>query len=456
MIYAGLLVSFCLLIFSALRNIFIGYALFACWLLFALISLKKGYTLKETARMSLAGGGQSFVVLRILILIGAAIGTWTGAGTIPAIVYYGLNYAAPTMPHTFALAAFLICCAASFLTGTAFGTVSAVGIPLMIIARSGNANLDLIAGAAIAGAYFGDRCSPMSSSACLVANLTGTGILTNIRNMLRTAAVPFLLSLGFYYVLSAFHPLQAINSGLSGELAATFNIQPVLLLPAVIMLVLSLCRVSIDISILISILAAAALGVFYQHHQLTQVIGYLILGFKADTGPLQNIVAGGGILSMLKTCAVVFVACSLAGICSGIKVFDGLKEALSSRRLARRELFGATSAVSVATAAFGCSQTVSVVMTGEIVKDSYRGLDNHQLALDLHNSSILLAALIPWNLAALVPTTAMDVSAAGFIPYAFFLYAVPITHLVSCRHRRGAAGSLAGGDGNPDERAGGG
>jgi NhaC family Na+:H+ antiporter len=438
-IYIGLLLSFFLLIFSALKNIFIGYALIACWALFAVISLKKGYSLKEIARMSLVGGRQSFVVLRVLILIAAAISTWTGAGTIPAIAYYGLQYATPIMPYTFALAAFLICCLTSFLTGSAFGTVSAVGVPLMIIARSSQANLDLIAGAAIAGAFFGDRCSPMSSSACLVANLTRTDILINVKNMLRTSAIPFLLSLAFYYALSASRPLEAVSSSLTGELAATFNVHPVLLLPAVIMLTLSLCRVSIDVSILFSILGATALAVFYQGHQLTQVISYLLLGFKVNApGPLQNIIADGGILSMLKTCVVVFVSCSLAGLCSGIKVFGGLKEALSSRRLARHELFGATAAVSVLAGAFGCSQTISVVMTEEIVKDSYRSLDKYQLALDLENSGIMLAALIPWNVACLVPATTMGV-AAGFIPYAFFMYVLPITYLVSCRYRRGAA-----------------
>ena len=63
-IYIGLLISFCLLIYSVLRNIFIGYMLISCWVLFAIISLKKGYASKEIAIMSFNGAKQSFVVLK--------------------------------------------------------------------------------------------------------------------------------------------------------------------------------------------------------------------------------------------------------------------------------------------------------------------------------------------------------------------------------------------------------
>jgi NhaC family Na+:H+ antiporter len=131
---------------------------------------------------------------------------------------------------------------------------------------------------------------------------------------------------------------------------------------------------------------------------------------------------------MLETCLVIFVSCSLAGLFEGIKMFEVLKNTLSSRHLIRHELFGATSIVSVITAAFGCSQTMSVVMTKEIVKDCYKDLDNYQLALDLENSGIILSAIIPWNIAALMPTTALNVGTAGYIPYAFFIYILPITY----------------------------
>jgi NhaC family Na+:H+ antiporter len=105
-----------------------------------------------------------------------------------------------------------------------------------------------------------------------------------------------------------------------------------------------------------------------------------------------------------------------------------LKNMLFNMSLSRPKLFGATSIVSVIAAAFGCSQTIAVVMTEEIVKDCYATLNNYQLALDLENSGIILSALIPWNIAALLLTTVLNVGAAGYIPYAFFIYILPITY----------------------------
>lgn len=442
-IYIGLPVSLCLLLYSVLNNIFIGYTLIACWLLFALISLKQGYTTREIAAMSWRGGRQSFVVLKILILIGAAIGIWMASGVIPSLVYYCLKFITPLMPYAFVLAVFALCCLTSFLIGTAVGTVSTMGIPLMIIARSGHANLNVIAGAIMAGAYFGDRCSPMSSSAALVSNLTKTNIFTNIKNMLYSSIVPFCLSLVFYYALSLSQPVKTIGSGLSGNLSTTFTIGPIMLLPVIVILILSLCRVSINITISISILTAFALGMLFQNHQLAQEIHYLIFGFHINApGPLQNIITGGGILSMLKTCLVVFASCSLAGVLEGINMFGGMKRVLLNMRLPRPELFGATAIVSVITAVFGCTQTIAVIMTREIMKDCYGSHDHLQLALDLENSGILISALIPWNIAALASTSIMNVSPAGFIPYAFYIYALPVIYFIYAKYSNEAKRGL--------------
>lgn len=91
-------------------------------------------------------------------------------------------------PNLFILYTFIISCVVSFLLGTSLGTVSTVGVALILMAKSGGTNINIVA-----GAYFGDRCSPMSSSATLVANLTRTNLYTNISNMFKTSVIPFIL-----------------------------------------------------------------------------------------------------------------------------------------------------------------------------------------------------------------------------------------------------------------------
>jgi NhaC family Na+:H+ antiporter len=431
-IYIGLILSFLLIMYAAINSIFIGYVLIICWLLFIFVSLVKGYELKEILNMSFNGGKKSFVVLKVFLLIGAVVGVWMASGTIQTLVYYSIKYISPSL---FVLFTFLICCITSFLIGTSLGTVSIVGIPLMILAQSGNVNVDVIAGAIISGAYFGDRCSPMSSSAALVANLTKTDLFINIKNMLYSALIPFLISIVFYYILSIFHPLEIVNNNLSSEIMKTFRINLILLIPAAIILILSLCKIRIKTSISISILAAFVLAVFFQHYQVKDVLKYMVFGFNLNNNsPLSNIIKGGGIVSMLRVCLVVYVSCSLAGIFEGIKMFDKLKGYLIKRSLTGSRLFGATAMVSTLTAAFGCNQSIAMVMTNEIMKDCYTDTYKYKFALHLENSGILISALIPWNLAALVPTTTLNISTTGYLPYAFYLYIVPAVYFIYCKY----------------------
>jgi NhaC family Na+:H+ antiporter len=73
-------------------------------------------------------------------------------------------------------------------------------------------------------------------------------------------------------------------------------------------------------------------------------------------------------------------------------------------------------------------------MTNEIMKDCYTDTYNYNFALHLENSGILISALIPWNLAALVPTTTLNISSTGYLPYAFYLYIVPIVYFIHCKY----------------------
>lgn len=374
------------------------------------------------------GGKKSWVVIKILLLIGAVTGAWMISGTIPGIVYYALKL---IRPDTFVLFTFLICCAASFVLGSATGTATIVGLPLIIIARGGNVNLDLVAGAIIAGVYFGDRCSPMSSSAALVSNLTGTNLFKNIKNMLYSSVLPFVLSMGFYYEFSKLNPLKIISSNLTDEILKTFKIEYLVLVPVVLLLVLCLCKTSIHYAMLYGILVASVMAVFVQRHQPLQVVHTILFGFSLDThSPLQDIFEGGGIISMLKASFVVFAACALAGILEGIKTFDSIKNLLVNMKLKGHMLYGLTAFISTMTAAFGCSQSIAVVMTDEIMKDCYKKEENYQFALDIENSCILTSALIPWNIAALICTATLNVSMYGFVPYAFYLYTFPIVYFL--------------------------
>ena len=233
----GLVITFVMLMFSIYKGIFIGYPLLISFFIFVIISLRKGYSITAISKMAYDGGKKSFVVLKIFILIGAITAIWMSSGTVPSIVYYGINL---MNPNYFIFYAFIISSLVSFLLGTSLGTVSTVGLALIVMAKSGEVNTSISAGAIIAGAYFGDRCSPMSSSANLIANLTETELFINIKNMLKSAVLPFILSLILYFVVSLSSPLNTASGGIDKAIVKSFEISILALLPSIIILVLSI------------------------------------------------------------------------------------------------------------------------------------------------------------------------------------------------------------------------
>ena len=227
-IFWGFFVLFLLLIISAIKGISPAYALIIGLGIFIYIGKKHGYPIKELLRMCLTGGKKSLIVLRIFILIGGIIATWMAAGTIPTIVFYGIKLIHPKL---FIFSAFLVTCVVSLLIGTSLGTASTIGIAIMIMARSGEVYLPLVAGAILSGAYLGDRNSPMSSSANLVAEISNTDLYKNISNMIRTSIIPFYNP---YYLWSLIflYPISTTSSILSEGIGNIFNTNLLVLLPA--------------------------------------------------------------------------------------------------------------------------------------------------------------------------------------------------------------------------------
>ena len=121
----GLVITFVMLMFSIYKGIFIGYPLLISFFIFVILSLHKGYSIKAISKMAYDGGKKSFVVLKIFILIGAITAVWMSSGTVPSIVYYGINL---MNPNYFIFYAFIISSLVSFLLGTSLGTVSTVGL----------------------------------------------------------------------------------------------------------------------------------------------------------------------------------------------------------------------------------------------------------------------------------------------------------------------------------------
>ncbi len=182
-------------------------------------------------------------ILIVFVLIGMMTALWHACGTIPFIICHAAKL---LRPEVILLVSFLLNCALSVLTGTSFGTAATIGVICMAMGVSAGASPLLLGGAILSGAFFGDRCSPFSTSALLVSELTKTSIFDNIKNMVRTAWFPFLLTCILYGVLGFQLHSQTETTDLTSLFGREVVLHPTAILPAVVILILALVRVVIQ------------------------------------------------------------------------------------------------------------------------------------------------------------------------------------------------------------------
>ncbi len=394
---------------------------------FAGTALHRGHSVSEVARMTLRGMAKPLIVLRILFLIGLLTAVWRASGTVSFCVYYGIKFIEPRL---FVLCAFVLSCLVSYALGTCFGTAGTIGVVLMVLARSGGADTIVTAGAAISGAFFGDRCAPTSSSANLVATVTGTHLYANIRNMFRTAFLPTLLTLAIYLVLSLRHPLHNTDTAILSEIASMFDLSLWTALPALLVLLLPPFGADVKLAIVLSILSGAGIALGVQHIAVADILKFLVTGYRSDApGRFAQIVAGGGLLSMFRVMGIVTIASTYSGIFEGAGLLSGIQSFLE--RAARRlNLFPTALVTSVVTNMLSCNQTLGVILMHQLMDKIYerRGISRSAFAIHLEDTVILTAGLVPWSVAVATPLAMLAVDARA-IPWAVFLWLVPLVNL---------------------------
>lgn len=396
------------------------------WIAFAVAGHKNGFEYKELNKMAAVGIKESLIVVEIMFLIGFITAIWRSAGTIAFFVYYGIQILTPSL---FIITAFLLCCFLSYILGTSFGVAGTLGVIIMAIARSGGVNEAITAGAIMSGVYFGDRASPVSSSAILVAAVTKTDLYNNVKLMFKTAALPLTLIVLAYGALSVQNPLSSIDKTVVNALETTFDLNLWTIIPALFMLILPLLKVDIVWVFVTSVLSGAVVTLAVQDMPLGEFAACCIRGFEAKNAALGNILDGGGVISMIEVCGVVMISSAYSGIFNGTEMLKSLQDKIFvlCDKVGR---FGAMVVISTAVTAVFCNQTIATIMSRDLMEKPYEqgGASNSELAIDIENSSIIICGLIPWAISCSVP---LNMLGAGFnaLVYAFLLYVIPLCYV---------------------------
>lgn len=418
------LVLFCAALISCIAfNITIVPALLFGVLIFLIHGKLTGHTLKAM----LTSGGRSMldasVIVITFILIGILTALWRASGTVPYIVAHST---AVIRPHTVILLTFLLNCLMSLLTGSAFASAATMGVITMTLGTSMQVNPVFLGGAMLAGVYFGDRCSPVSTSAQLVTALTHTNIFTNIRLMAKTSLVPFLVSCAIYAALALLTHPSAGSLDIRSIFDSAFNLHWVCLIPALLLVMLTLFRLDVRIVMIVSILSALPICILTQHMSWQSIGESVLLGFHCSDTHAAALINGGGIVSMINVMLIVCISSSYAGFFRQTGLLDGAKQAVSSLA-ASVTSFGATMLTSIVTSAIACNQTLSIMLTHQLT-DELEDREQTQ-AINLEDSAVVIAPLIPWSIAGAVPLASVGAPTLS-IALACFLYVLPLWRLL--------------------------
>lgn len=364
-------------------------------ILLSLYAYIRKFSPREIWSMAFTGIKDTKTILLVFSLIGMITGIWRLSGTIAYIIYHGTSFISPKF---FYVGVFVFNSAISFLTGTSFGTASTAGIISMSISNAMGFNPVVCGGAILSGCFFGDRSSPMSTSALLVATLTKTDLYVNIKNMFRTCIIPLILTIATYQIFNLGIEARVDKESIE-MIREIFNFNFLLIIPTLSIIILAILKIDLKINMLISIVISIVFAMVLQGRSLAEVFHALIFGFHLDS-PAGKLINGGGFFSMFKMLLIVGTSSGYFGFFKETDLLVGVKKFVN-RTFSKLPKMLVMSLMSTMISVFSSNQTLSIMLTYEMARESYD--DRDKLALDMENSAVMTPSYIPWNIAGRTP-----------------------------------------------------
>ena len=369
--------------------------------------------------------------LLIIMSIGILIAAWMAGGIIPTMVYYGLQIISPQF---FLVTSLLLCSLVSLAIGSSLSTIGTVGVALFGIGEALGIPSAITVGAVVSGAYFGDKMSPLSDTTNLAPSVSDTNVFDHIRHMMVTTTPTYLICVVIYGILGF---VFANGSGGGGDVQATlsalsgqFNIHPILLLPPLLVIVMVIFR----IPALPGLLGAAVLGILaaltLQGTGFQALLGGVMNGFAAETGVAQvdTLLNRGGIMSMMRTVALMIIALSFAGIFECTGMAGSILKKVVAHVKSDKGLVIATILTAWGVLLGTGQQYVAIIMTGRLFRPLYkeRGLKPQNLSRALEDAGTVFGGIVPYSTGAGFTENALGVSAWQYGPFTFFGWINPL------------------------------
>ena len=416
----------------------------------AIIAIKNGYTWKEVETGIVKGIGMGMRAILILLAVGALIGTLIMSGTVPAMIYYGLNILSPSI---FYFTACVICAIASLSIGSSWTVAGTLGVALMGIATGLGLSPSVTAGAIISGAYFGDKMSPLSDTTNLAPAIAGTDLFSHIRHMVWTTGPSLVIALIIFLIMGLNSNAEGNADGLAliqSTLQNTFNISVVSFVPIVVIFVLAYKKMPAFPTILIGALLAGLFSILLQpevvsnfvnqpelSNSLTLLSGVwtaLHSGFVLESGVpmVDDLLTRGGMASMLNTIWLGVCALTFGAVLETAQLLNKLVEKVLTFANSTGSLIVTTIATCIGINIIAADQYISIVLPGRMYRAEFkrRKLAARNLSRALEDSGTITSPLIPWNTCGAYMSASLGIATFSYLPFCFFNLVNPIIAII--------------------------
>jgi NhaC family Na+:H+ antiporter len=426
-------------------------ALFASALVAGGVAYKNGHESSAIREAAIGGVSSAMGAIYILLGVGALIGTWNMAGTIPTVVAYGIELLQPAI---FYLCVAIICAAVGMVTGSSWTTAGTLGVAFLGMAPILGVSTTIAAGAVISGADVGDKMSPLSETTVLVPGLVG-GVTTNehIKGMLATVIPSFGITLGLFLILGLTTDVKgsAIDTDVArAALDSVFHIGLITLLPIVVLVVAAVKKVPPFLSIFGTAVFTGVLASFIQPdvvkdfvdkpgqgavlNGIEGVYKAMANGFVLQSGnkTIDDLFSRGGMSGMLTTVWLILGALSFAAIMEQAGFLDRLIAPLVASATTEGRLIATVAATCIGLNIVAGDQYVADVLPSRVYRQQFpkHGLAPRMLSRTVEDTGTVTSALIPWNSCGAYMTGVLGVSTLKYAPWAFFNYLTPLIAVI--------------------------
>ena len=416
----------------------------------AIVGIKNGYKWKDIESGIVKGIGMGMSAILILLAVGALIGTLIMSGTVPAMIYYGLNILSPSI---FYFATCIICAIAALSIGSSWTVAGTLGVALMGIATGLGLSPSITAGAVISGAYFGDKMSPLSDTTNLAPAIAGTDLFTHIKHMLWTTGPSLVIALVMFLFIGLTTEISGNAQGLEliqTTLQNTFNISIVSFIPIIVIFILAYNKVPAFPTILIGALLAGLFSAILQPQivknfvdqpelstSLVMISGIwtaLHSGFVLESGVeiVDDLLTRGGMASMLNTIWLVICALTFGAVLETTNLLKKLVESVLSLANSTGSLIITTIATCIGVNIIAADQYISIVLPGRMYRAEFarKKLAARNLSRALEDSGTITSPLIPWNTCGAYMSASLGVATFSYLPFCFFNIVNPIIAII--------------------------